>query len=145
MLRSTTPLLSSFMCLIISSHFSSEHRAEITSCQHHLRPWKFLVLSMNIRVLSVPLQFCLGTQTSTHINTSTGTSNGTHSSSSPQFFCLSCSLSGHILFCDHAVQKKKKKNSIISKFHWNFITHIVIFLQSNNGKGPVSIPPYILF
>ena len=111
----------------------------------HLRaPGRNHIVSVPLEAMEIPCfvneHFCLGTQTITHINTSTGTSKGTHSSSSPKFlfFCLSCSLSDHFLFCDHAV---KKKNSLISNFHLNFVTHIVIFLQNNNGKGPVSISP----
>ena len=49
------------MCLIISSHFTSENQAEITSCQHHLRPWNFLVLSMNTGILPVRSSSALDT------------------------------------------------------------------------------------
>ena len=54
------------MCLIISSHFSSAHQAEITSCQHHLRPWKFLVLSMNTGIPPVRSSSDLDTRQHTH-------------------------------------------------------------------------------
>ena len=74
---------------------------------------------------SCPLQLCLGhkqahTQAQAH-------------SSSPKFLFLS------LLSFSSVIMLFKKKYSIISNFHWKFLTHIVIFLQNNYGKGPVSI------
>ena len=107
MLRSTTPLFVLIMCLIISSHFTSEHRAEITSCQHHLRQWNFLVLSMNTGIPPVRSSSALDTNKHTQAQAQGQAKAHTPLLLPNFFFCLSCSLSALFLFCDHAVQKKK--------------------------------------
>ena len=104
------------LCLIISSHFTSKYQAEITSCQHHLRPWKFLVLSMNTGIPPVRSSSDLDTGKHTHRHRHTFSLN---------FLFLSCSLSALFLFCDHAVQKILNHFQISLEFRYanrNFLT-----------------------
>ena len=98
-------LLVLIMCLIISSHFTCEHQAGITSCQYHWRPWKFLVLSMNTSALGHK-------QAYTQAQAQGQAKAHTHLLL-PNFFFFVYHVLSLITFSSVIMLFKKKKNSII--------------------------------